>query len=83
LKYQDLESERQLTKEEKILVIEEKLKSMKDIKTSSVSKQDFKGGDLDIRINDFNKRNSIDLMPQTRRPKALSKAEEFKNKNQA
>ena len=65
------------TKEEKIQIIEEKLKGMKDIELGSVSKMSYMGPSYDIRETQFNRKKQKDLMPQTRRPKATSKAYAF------
>ena len=65
------------TKEEKIQIIEEKLKGMKDIELGSVSKMSYVGPPYDIRETQFNRLKQKDLMPQTRRPKATSKAYAF------
>jgi hypothetical protein len=65
------------TKEEKIQILEEKLKAMKDIKLESVSKMSYIGPTYDIRETQYNRKKQKDLMPQTRRPKATSKAYAF------
>ena len=65
------------TKEEKIQIIEEKLKGMKYIELGSVSKMSYMGPSYDIRETQFNRKKQKDLMPQTRRPKATSKAYAF------
>ena len=65
------------TKEEKIQILEEKLKGMKDIELGSVSKMSYVGPSYDIRTTQFNRKKQKDLMPQTRRPKATSKAYAF------
>ena len=65
------------TKEEKIQILEEKLKGMKDIEIGSVSKMSYLGPSYDIRETKFNRKKQKDLMPQTRRPKASSKAYAF------
>ena len=65
------------TKEEKIHILEEKLKAMKDIKLESVSKMSYIGPSYDIRETQYNRKKQKDLMPQTRRPKATSKAYAF------
>ena len=65
------------TNEEKIQILEEKLKGMKDIELGSVSKMSYMGPSYDIRETQFNRKKQKDLMPQTRRPKALSKAYAF------
>jgi hypothetical protein len=67
-------SEKPLSKDEKIQVLEEKLKNMSDIKLVSTMKQSFKGGNMDFKLKTNNKTKNIDLQPQSRRPKALSKA---------
>ena len=65
------------TKEERIQILEEKLKSMKDVELGSVSKMSYVGPPYDIRETQFNRLKQKDLMPQTRRPKATSKAYAF------
>ena len=65
------------TKEEKIQILEEKLKGMKDIELGSVSKMSYIGPSYDIRETRFNRKKQKDLMRQTRRPKASSKAYAF------
>ncbi|MCQ2816440.1 MAG: hypothetical protein MJ252_04150 [archaeon] len=65
------------TREEQIQVLEEKLKTMSDIKIESVNKSSYTGGSYDILIKDYNKRKTSELMPQTRRPQKLSKAYAF------
>ena len=65
------------TKDEQIQILEEKLKTMSDIKIESNNSASYKGGSYDILIKDFNKRKTSELMPQTRRPQALSKAYAF------
>ena len=70
-------SENPKTKEEKIQILEEKLKAMKDIKLESVSKMSYIGPSYDIRETQYNRKKQKDLMPQTRRPKATSKAYAF------
>ncbi len=65
------------TKEEKIQILEEKLKGMKDIELGSVSKMSYMGPSYDIRETQFNRKKQSALMPQTRRPKATSKAYAF------
>ena len=67
------------TKEEQIQVLEEKLKTMSDVKLESTNKSTYTGTSYDFLIKDYNKRKTNDLMPQTRRPQALSKAYAFKN----
>lgn len=62
------------TKEERIQILEEKLMSMKDVELGSVSKMSYVGPSYDFRETAYNKRKSNALMPQTRRPKAISKA---------
>ena len=65
------------TKEERIQILEEKLKGMKDIELGSVSKMSYMGPSYDIRETQYNRKKQKDLMPQTRRPKATSKAYAF------
>ena len=57
--------------------IPEKLKSMKDVELGSVSKMSYVGPSYDIRETQYNRKKQKDLMPQTRRPKATSKAYAF------
>ena len=70
-------SEKTLTKDEKIHLLEEKLKAMNDVKISSVTKQSYRGGDIDFKMKNFNKIKTTDLQPQSRRPKNISKAHEL------
>ena len=70
-------SENPKTKEERIQILEEKLKSMKDVELGSVSKMSYVGPSYDIREIQYNRKKQKDLMPQTRRPKATSKAYAF------
>ena len=70
-------SENPKTKEERIQILEEKLKSMKDVELGSVSKMSYIGPSYDIRETQYNRKKQKDLMPQTRRPKATSKAYAF------
>ena len=70
-------SENPRTKEERIQVLEEKLKAMSDIKIESVNRSAYKGGSYDILVKDYNKRKTTYLMSQTRRPQKLSKAYAF------
>ena len=65
------------TNEERIQILEEKLKGMKDIEIGSVSKMSYIGPSYDIRETQYNRKKQKDLMPQTRRPKASSKAYAF------
>lgn len=60
------------TKRDKINELEEKLKSMDNIKIKSEYKNNFIGNSYDIKVNSFNKRKESELLPQSRRPKALS-----------
>ncbi len=75
-----LVTEKPITKEDQINILEEKLKAMSDVKISSVSKQTFKGGEIDFKLNSFNKKKTSDLMPQSRRPKYISKAHQHLTK---
>ena len=68
-----------MSKEEKIMVIEEKLKSMKDIKVESCARQSFKGGEIDFKLETHKRKECPDLLVQSRRPKAISKAYKFLN----
>ena len=61
------------------MLIEEKLKSMKDVKIETCAKQSFRGGEIDFKSEAHKKIESKDLMPQSRRPKAVSKAYKFLN----
>lgn len=63
-----------MTKDEKIQVLEEKLKKMNDIKLTSTAKQAFKGGNIDFSIIKNNRTQKAELQPQSRRPKPNSKA---------
>ena len=74
-----LVTEKPLSKEEKIMMIEEKLKSMKDIKIETVAKQSYKGGEIDFKSDAHKKKQSNELTAQPRRPKELSKAYKFLN----
>ena len=65
------------TNEESIQILEEKLKGMKDIEIGSVSKMSYIGPSYDIRETQYSRKKQKDLMPQTRRPKASSKAYAF------
>ncbi len=65
------------TKDERIQALEEKLKSMSDVKIDSVSKMQYIGPSYDILETQYNKRKTTEIMPQTRRPKKISKAYAF------
>ena len=65
------------SKDERIQALEEKLKSMSDVKIDSVSKMQYIGPSYDILETQYNKRKTTELMPQTRRPKKISKAYAF------
>ena len=65
------------TKDERIQDLEEKLKSMSDVKIDSVSKMQYLGPSYDILETQYNKRKNTELMPQTRRPQKISKAYAF------
>ena len=65
------------TKDERIQALEEKLKSMSDVKIDSVSKMQYIGPSYDILETQYNKRKNTELMPQTRRPQKISKAYAF------
>ena len=65
------------TKDERIQALEEKLKSMSDVKIDSVSKMQYLGPSYDILETQYNKRKNTELMPQTRRPQKISKAYAF------
>ena len=65
------------TKDERIQALEEKLKSMSDVKIDSVSKMQYLGPSYDILETLYNKRKNTELMPQTRRPQKISKAYAF------
>jgi glucose-6-phosphate isomerase len=67
-------SQKPLNKEERLQIIEEKLKAMDDVKLTSTMKQSFKGGKIDFDFKNNNRRVLPDLQSQSRRPKALSKA---------
>jgi hypothetical protein len=61
------------------MVIEEKLKSMKDIKVESCARQSFRGGEIDFKLDAYKKKTCPDLLVQSRRPKAISKAYKLLN----
>ena len=65
------------SKDERIQALEEKLKSMSDVKIDSVSKMQYLGPSYDILETQYNKRKNTELMPQTRRPQKISKAYAF------
>ena len=65
------------TKDERIQALEEKLKSMSDVKIDSVSKMQYLGPSYAILETKYNKRKTTELMPQTRRPQKISKAYAF------
>ena len=50
---------------------------MSDVKIDSVSKMQYIGPSYDILETQYNKRKTTELMPQTRRPKKISKAYAF------
>ncbi len=56
---------------------------MKDVKIETVAKQSFKGGEIDFKSDAHKKIESKELIPQPRRPKALSKAYKFLNPSKA
>ncbi len=72
-----LVTEKPLSKEDKILLIEEKLKSLKDVKIETCARQSLKGGQIDFKSDSHKKVASKDLVPQPRRPKATSIAYKF------
>jgi hypothetical protein len=47
---------------------------MSNVKLTTTMRQSYKGGGYDLQINKNNKRKVSELMPQSRRPKAISKA---------
>lgn len=47
---------------------------MEHIKIQSEFKDKFKGKNIDITLKQFNKIDESELLPQSRRPKAISKA---------
>lgn len=55
-------------------MIEEKLKAMDQVKLTSTMKQNFRGGKIDFDMKAYNRNLNPELQPQSRRPKALSKA---------
>jgi hypothetical protein len=61
-----------LTKLDKIRVLEEKLKSMDEVKIQSEFKTKFYSKEIDLKQKDFNKRKQSELQSQSRRPKADS-----------
>ncbi len=66
--------EKPLTKLDKIRNLEEKLKSMENVKIESEFKNKFRGNAVDIKVSSYNKRKEGELLPQSRRPKAISLA---------
>ena len=50
---------------------------MEDIKLTSTAKQSYKGGEIDFKINSFNKKKNPELQPQSRRPEDVSKAHAY------
>lgn len=68
----DTSQDKPLSKKSKIQMLEEKLKSMEDVKITSEFKTKFKGKDIDMKNKEYNKRNETELLPQSRRPKAIS-----------
>jgi hypothetical protein len=50
---------------------------MSDVKIISTAKQSYKGGSIDFRTETSKKIKTNDLMPQPRRPKAISKAHAY------
>ena len=71
---QECTTDRAITKLEKIQLLEEKLKKMEDVKIQSDYKTNFGRKRYDLRRTDFNKRKESELLPQSRKPKAISKA---------
>lgn len=69
-----LVNQKTLNKEERLQVIEEKLKSMENVLLTSHSRQTYKGGKIDMEFKQYYSNTNKDLQPQSRRPKALSKA---------
>lgn len=55
-------------------MIEEKLNKMKSIQLKSESQTKFRGNTLDTINKSFNKRKESELLPQSRKPKAISEA---------
>ena len=47
---------------------------MEGVKFTSSAKQAFQGGEIDFKIDSFNKKKNADLQPQSRRPDNVSKA---------
>ncbi len=47
---------------------------MDGIQITSSSKRVFQGGEIDFKINAFNKKKNPELLPQSRRPDNISKA---------
>ena len=47
---------------------------MENVKLTSHSRQTYRGGQIDLDFKDSNRNTDLGLQPQSRRPKALSKA---------
>jgi hypothetical protein len=47
---------------------------MENVKLTSTSRQSYKGGKIDMDFKEDNRNTDLGLQPQSRRPKALSKA---------
>lgn len=47
---------------------------MENVKLTSTSRQNYQGGKIDMDFKDDNRNTDLGLQPQSRRPKALSKA---------
>jgi hypothetical protein len=47
---------------------------MSGVKLTTTMKQSYRGGGYDLKITENNRRKVSELMPQSRRPKAISKA---------
>mmetsp|Transcript_15778 Transcript_15778/g.16376 ORF Transcript_15778/g.16376 Transcript_15778/m.16376 type:complete len:138 (+) Transcript_15778:21-434(+) len=71
---QEYNTDKAITKKEKVQLLEEKLKKMEDVKIQSEFKSKYRGNDIDMQIKQHNKRKENELLPQSRRPKAISEA---------
>ena len=47
---------------------------MENVKLTSTMKQNYRGGNIDFAFKTYNRIQKPELQPQSRRPKALSKA---------
>lgn len=67
-------NEKAISRQEQIQSLQEKLKKMENIKIKSEMKNNYYWKNLDLMIKSNNKRKESELLPQTRRPKAISEA---------